>query len=99
MDILVTPDQVNAVAGGLVGLHPYAQVAGVLALGAVAVTFLWTRRPQPSQPAQSGVGDDAIRLVVAAMSENSRSTAALAEQVEKIVEQNAALLKAARLEA
>ena len=99
MDILVTPDQVNAVAGGLVGLHPYAQVAGVLALGAVAVTFLWTRRPQPPTVAQSGVGDDAIKLVVAAMNENSHSTAALAAQVESVVEQIAELIKAAKLRA
>jgi len=67
-------------------LSPAAQVAAVIALGCVAVAWIWTRRPQP------GPGNETFQLVITSMTEQAKATNALAEQVERIVEQNAVII-------
>lgn len=67
-------------------LSPAAQVAAVIALGCVAVVWIWTRRPA------QGPGMETFQLVIGAMNEQAKATNALAEQVEKVVEQNAVIL-------
>lgn len=67
-------------------LSPGAQVAAVIAIGCVAVAWIWTRRPQP------GPGNETFQLVITSMTEQAKATNALAEQVERVVEQNAAIL-------
>lgn len=67
-------------------LSPAAQVAAVIVLGCIAVAWIWTRRPQP------GPGNETFQLVITSMTEQAKATNALAEQVERVVEQNAAIL-------
>lgn len=67
-------------------LSPAAQVVAVIVIGCVAVAWIWTRRPQP------GPGNETFQLVITSMTEQAKATNALAEQVERVVEQNAAIL-------
>ncbi|WP_372397088.1 hypothetical protein ABMY26_23755 [Azospirillum sp. HJ39] len=88
MDSLPLPlPDVPATLNSIGGLHPYAQVAAVLALGAVLAILIWSRRPMP------GPGNETFQLVITSMTEQAKATNALAEQVERIVEQNAAILE------
>ncbi|KAA0593022.1 hypothetical protein J2848_005616 [Azospirillum lipoferum] len=67
-------------------LSPVAQVAAVITLGCIAVVWIWTRRPQP------GPGNETFQLIITSMTEQAKATNALAEQVEKVVEQNATII-------
>ncbi|MBY6263934.1 hypothetical protein EI613_18710 [Azospirillum sp. 412522] len=67
-------------------LSPAAQVAAVVTLGCIAVVWIWTRRPQP------GPGNETFQLIITSMTEQAKATNALAEQVEKVVEQNATII-------
>lgn len=84
MEAIPLPDAgtLHAVAG----LAPVAQVAAVLVIGAVLGLLVWTRRPP------SGPGRETFDLVIASMTEQAKATNALAEQVERIVEQNSAII-------
>ncbi|MFP5515455.1 MAG: hypothetical protein ACLGJC_20515 [Alphaproteobacteria bacterium] len=88
MDSLPLPlPDVPATLNSIGGLHPYAQVAAVLALGGVLAILIWSRRPMP------GPGNETFQLVIASMNEQAKATNAVAEQVERVVEQNAAILE------
>jgi hypothetical protein len=67
-------------------LSPAAQVAAVIGIACIAVAWIWTRRPQP------GPGNETFQLVITSMTEQAKATNALAEQVERIVEQNAVII-------
>nr|WP_295828280.1 hypothetical protein [uncultured Azospirillum sp.] len=67
-------------------LSPAAQVAAVIGIACIAVAWIWTRRPQP------GPGNETFQLVIASMTEQAKATNALAEQVERLVEQNAVII-------
>ncbi|CAO3440170.1 hypothetical protein [Azospirillum endophyticum] len=67
-------------------LSPAAQVAAVMTLGCIAVVWIWTRRPQP------GPGSETFQLIITSMTEQAKATNALAEQVERVVEQNATII-------
>ena len=73
------------------GLSPSAQVAAVIMLGLVLLALVG--KPYVSL-LKAGGGDagEVLNLAVAAMNEQARATAALAEQVERVVEQNATII-------
>lgn len=73
-------------------LSPAAQVAAVIVLGVIVVTWIWTRRPSRT-PAP---GTETMTLVIGSMNESATATRDLANQVERLVEQNAALLEEVR---
>lgn len=85
MENLPIPD-VGETIVRLAGLSPAAQVAAVIALGCVAVAWIWTRRPLP------GPGNETFQLVITSMTEQAKATNALAEQVERVVEQNSVII-------
>ncbi|KAA0576691.1 hypothetical protein [Azospirillum sp. Sh1] len=88
MDSLPLPlPDVPATLNSIGGLHPYAQVAAVLALGAVLAIWIWSRRPLP------GPSMETFKLVIAGMHEQTRATIQLSENVERVIEQNAEILK------
>lgn len=74
-------DALHAVAG----MAPAAQIIALLMIGGVLALWIWSRRPQPP-------GAETFGLVVASMTEQARATSALAEQVERVVEQNAKII-------
>lgn len=85
MDNLPIPD-VGETLMRISILSPAAQVAAVITLGCVVIAWIWTRRPA------QGPGMETFQLVIGAMNEQAKATNALAEQVERVVEQNAAIL-------
>lgn len=85
MDNLPIPD-VGETLTRISILSPAAQVAAVITLGCVVIAWIWTRRPS------QGPGMETFQLVIGAMNEQAKATNALAEQVEKVVEQNAVIL-------
>ncbi|MGF7174645.1 hypothetical protein [Azospirillum doebereinerae] len=85
MDNLPIPDVGDTIVR-LAGLSPNAQVAAVIMIGLIGLAWVWTRRPP------SGPGMETFQLVINSLNEQSKATNALAEQVERIVEQNAALI-------
>lgn len=85
MDALPLPD-VGDTLHNIAGLSPAAQFTALLMIGVVAGLWVWSRRPQP------GPGNETFQLVIAAMTEQAKATNALAEQVERIVEQNALII-------
>jgi hypothetical protein len=72
------------------GLDPLAQTVLAAGLCLAVVAWIVTRRPPP------GPGAETFTIVVKAMEEQARATAALAEQVEKVVEQNAFIISELR---
>ncbi len=70
------------------GLDPLAQVTLVAGLAAAIIAWIVTRRPQQA----AAPGAETLTIVVKAMEEQARATAALAEQVERVVEQNAVII-------
>ncbi len=85
MDALPMPDVGDTIAR-IAGLSPAAQVTALIVLGCIAVAWIWTRRPLP------GPGTETFQLVIASMTEQAKATSTLAEQVEKVVEQNAVII-------
>ncbi|SMH29558.1 hypothetical protein [Azospirillum agricola] len=85
MDNLPIPDVGDTIVR-LAGLSPAAQVAAVIMLGLIGLAWVITRRPQP------GPSNETFQLVIAALTEQAKATNALAEQVERIVEQNADII-------
>jgi len=85
MENLPIPD-VGETIVRLAGLSPAAQVAAVIMIGLIGLAWIITRRPQP------GPGNETFQLVINAMNEQAKATNALAEQVERIVEQNADII-------
>lgn len=85
MDTLPLPEVGDTLARIAI-LSPTAQVAAVIGIACIAVAWIWTRRPQP------GPGNETFQLVITSMTEQAKATNALAEQVERVVEQNAAIL-------
>jgi hypothetical protein len=67
-------------------LSPAAQVAAVVVVGLLGLAWVWTRRPQ------SGPGIEPFNLGIASMNEQTKVTAHLAENVERIIEQNAVII-------
>lgn len=67
-------------------LSPAAQVSAVIMIGLIGLAWIITRRPQP------GPGNETFQLVIAALTEQAKATNALAEQVERVVEQNATII-------
>jgi len=85
MDNLPIPDAGTTLMQ-IAGLSPAAQVAAVIMIGLVGLAWVITRRPQP------GPGNETFNLVIAALTEQAKATSTLAEQVEKVVEQNAVII-------
>lgn len=85
MDNLLIPDVGDTIVR-LAGLSPAAQVAAVIMVGLIGLAWVITRRPQP------GPGMETFNLVIGAMNEQAKATSSLAEQVERIVEQNAVII-------
>lgn len=85
MDNLPIPD-VGETLTRISILSPAAQVAAVITLGCVVIAWIWTRRPA------QGPNMETFQLVIGAMNEQAKATNALAEQVEKVVEQNATII-------
>lgn len=75
------------------GLDPWAQVTLAAGFCAAVIAYVITRRP-PASP-----GTETLTIVVKAMEEQARATGELAHQVEKLVEQNAAMFRERRGEA
>ncbi|WP_376959671.1 hypothetical protein ABNQ39_07110 [Azospirillum sp. A26] len=67
-------------------LSPAAQVAAVVGIACIAIAWIWTRRPA------QGPGMETFQLVIGAMNEQAKATNALAEQVERVVEQNSVII-------
>ncbi|WP_376957704.1 hypothetical protein ABNQ39_11285 [Azospirillum sp. A26] len=67
-------------------LSPAAQVAAVVGIACIAIAWIWTRRPA------QGPGMETFQLVIASLTEQAKATNALAEQVERIVEQNSVII-------
>jgi len=86
MDGLTPMPDMGETIRTIAGLSPAAQVAAVIMIGLIGLAWVWTRRPQP------GPGNETFNLVIASMTEQAKATNALAEQVEKIVEQNAVII-------
>lgn len=68
------------------GLSPAAQITALLVIGGVMGLWIWSRRPQP------GPGNETFQLVITSMTEQAKATNALAEQVERVVEQNSVII-------
>ncbi|MGF7178377.1 hypothetical protein [Azospirillum doebereinerae] len=79
------PDMGNTLMQ-IAGLSPNAQVAAVIMIGLIGLAWVWTRRPLP------GPGNETFNLVIAALTEQAKATSTLAEQVERVVEQNAVII-------
>lgn len=90
----------NEVARAIGGLAPSSQSVALIVIGIVAVSWVWTRRPERSaSPSAAGDGE-MLKVVVAAMSEQSSSTNHLSEVVAeqsvlvaRLVEEVGALVK------
>ncbi len=83
MDTLPLPD-VGSTITQIAGLSPAAQVTALVVLGAVAVTWVWSRRPQQGPDATTVV--KALELTAQAQAETAASMAVIAKQVEAVAE-------------
>lgn len=95
MDAAPDAGQIAAVAGETIarvaGLSPAAQVVFAAGICGVVALWIWTRRPQPS-----GLGDETIKAVIVSLTEQAAATNRVAERVEQVLEQNAAILSEIR---
>nr|WP_295831185.1 hypothetical protein [uncultured Azospirillum sp.] len=82
MDSLTIPD-IGDTLHSIAGLSPAAQLAAIFCLGAIVVTWIWSRRPQPGPDAQIVV--EALKSTAQAQVETAASIAAMAQQNELIV--------------
>lgn len=84
MDSLTIPD-IGDTLHSIAGLSPTAQLAAIACIGAIAVTWIWSRRPMQGPDAATVV--EALRLTAQSQAEAAASMATIAQQVESIAEE------------
>jgi hypothetical protein len=83
MDSLSLPD-IGDTLHSIAGLSPAAQFAAIVCLSAIAVTWIWCRRPMPGPDAATVV--EALRLTAQSQAETAQSMAVIAQQLEAVAE-------------
>ena len=84
----------HALLGQVSGFSPLAQATAMLAVGAIACMWIWTRRPQPGVDA--AMVTEALRVTAQAQTETAASMRSMVQQTEAIAEDVRAMVREVR---